>query len=74
MWTRPAGRCPEGLVAEGNRIVILGFAHMRTVATGREWKTRFVHAMRIQDGKIQRFEAHFDTAACVEAHGLVAAA
>ncbi len=30
-------------------------------------------AVRIQS-KIQRFEAYFDTAACVEAHGPVAAA
>jgi ketosteroid isomerase-like protein len=30
--------------------------------------------VRIHDRKIQRFEAYFDTAACVEAHGLVAAA
>jgi uncharacterized protein len=65
---------PEEYVAAGDRVVVLGFARMRTVATGREWATRFVHAVRIHDGRIQRFEAYFDTAACVEAHGLVAAA
>jgi uncharacterized protein len=64
---------PEEYVAEGDRVVVLGFARMRTIATGREWATRFVHAVRIHDGEIQRFEAYFDTAACVEAHGGVAA-
>lgn len=65
---------PEEYVAQGDRVVVLGSAHMRTVATSREWETRFVHGATIQDGKIQRFEAYFDTAACMEAHGLVAAA
>jgi ketosteroid isomerase-like protein len=65
---------PEEYLADGDRVIVLGFARMRTVATGREWATRFVHAVRIHDRKIQRFEAYFDTAACVEAHGLVAAA
>jgi ketosteroid isomerase-like protein len=61
-------------MAQDDRVVVLGSARMRTLATGREWATRFVHAATIQDGKIVRFEAYFDTAACREAHGLVAAA
>jgi ketosteroid isomerase-like protein len=65
---------PEEYVAQGDRVVVLGFARMRTVATSRRWETRFVHAVRIRDGKVARFEAYFDTAACVEAHGLVATA
>ena len=65
---------PEEYVAQGDRVVVLGFARMRAVATSRRWETRFVHAVRIRDGKVARFEACFDTAACVEAHGLVATA
>ena len=64
---------PEEYVAQGDRVVVLGFARMHTVATGREWETHFVHAVRTRDGLIERFEAYFDTAACVRAHGLVAA-
>lgn len=65
---------PDEYVAQLDRVVVLGFARMRTVATGREWESPFVHAVRIREGKIERFEAYFDTAACVRAHGLVAAA
>jgi uncharacterized protein len=65
---------PEEYVAQGDRVVVLGFARMRTTATAREWETRFVHVVRIRDGRVARFEAHFDTAACVEAHRLAAAA
>lgn len=65
---------PEEYVAQGDRVVVLGFVRMRTVATGRDWETKFVHAVRTRDGMIERFEAYFDTAACVRAHGLIAAA
>jgi uncharacterized protein len=65
---------PEEYVAEGDRVVVLGFARMSTAATAREWKTRFVHVVRVRDGRVARFEAHFDTAACVEAHRLAPAA
>ena len=59
---------PEEYLGRGGRVVVLGFARMRTVSTGREWQTRFVHVVTAPYGKIERFEAHFDTAACVEAH------
>ena len=65
---------PQEYVAQGDRVVVLGFARMRAAATGREWETAFAHAMRIRDGRIDRFEAYFDTAACMEAHGLLTAA
>jgi ketosteroid isomerase-like protein len=58
----------EDLVAEGDRVVVLGSVHMRTIATGREWQTRFAHVVTLREGLVVRFEAHFDTAACVRAH------
>lgn len=65
---------PEEFVAQGDRVDVFGYAQIRTRATGQEWETRFVHAVTVRQGKIQRFEAFFDTAACLQAHGLVAAA
>ena len=65
---------PEEYVAQGDRVVVLGFARMVTAATGRKWETRFVHVVRIRDNKVARFEAYFDTAACVDARRLATAA
>ena len=59
---------PEEYVVQDGRGVVLGFARMRAASTGREWQTRFVHVVTAPYGKIERFEAYFDTAACVEAH------
>ncbi|MGH3040484.1 MAG: nuclear transport factor 2 family protein [Gaiellaceae bacterium] len=62
---------PHEYVAQGDRVVVLGFARMRATPTRREWETAFAHAVRIRDGRIDRFEAYFDTAACMEAHSLL---
>jgi len=36
--------------------------------TGRQWETRWVHAFTVVGGKIDSWDAFFDTAAAVEAH------
>jgi ketosteroid isomerase-like protein len=55
----------EEFVAQGNLVIVLGTVGMRTIATGREWATRFAHAITVRDGLVRRYEAIFDTAACV---------
>jgi ketosteroid isomerase-like protein len=55
-------------VAQGDRVLVLGTSRGKARSTGRIWETRFVHAFTIRAGKVQTFEAYFDTAAAVEAY------
>jgi ketosteroid isomerase-like protein len=55
-------------IAQGDHVVVLGSYCARARRTGREWETDFVHVSTIRDGKLQRFESYFDTAAFLEAH------
>lgn len=57
----------EELVAQGDRVVALGFFRGRALATGREWQTRFVHSITLRDGLWARVEDYFDTAAAMAA-------
>src|SRR5688500_2640746 len=57
----------EELVAQGDRVVALGFFRGRALATGRVWETRFVHAITLRDGRWARLEDYFDTAAAMAA-------
>jgi uncharacterized protein len=58
---------PSDLVAQGDHVAVLGTYRGRVKSTGHEWVTNFVHVLTIRNGKIQRFEAHCDTAAALEA-------
>jgi uncharacterized protein len=62
----------DELVAGGDLVVALGSAQMRAVPTGADWETPYVHVFTFRDGKVQRFQAHFNTAAALQARGLVA--
>jgi len=61
--------CPTEMVAQDDRVVLLGTFRGRAVPTGREWTTEFVHGYTIREGKTRRFESYFDTAAFPVAHG-----
>lgn len=58
----------DEIVLAGLRAVALGLFRGRARDTRREWETRFVHVLTVRDGRLNSFEAHFDTAAAVEAH------
>jgi len=64
---------PTEMVAQGDKVVVLGTFRGRAVPTGREWTTDFVHVYTIREGKTRRFESYFDTAAFLVAHGLLPA-
>jgi uncharacterized protein len=55
-------------IADGDRAAVPGFFRGRSRGTGREWETWFVHVLTVRDGRLVGFEAHFDTAAAVDAH------
>lgn len=49
-------------------VCALGTFTGRAKPTGREWSTRFVHVLTVEDGRLSRWESFFDTAAAIEAH------
>jgi ketosteroid isomerase-like protein len=55
------------MLADADVVLALGDFRGRAKASGREWSTRFVHALAITDGRLRRWEAFFDTAAAVAA-------
>lgn len=56
------------LIAEGDAVMAVGTFRGRAKPDGREWVTSFVHHLTISDGRLDRWEAFFDTAAALEAH------
>lgn len=61
----------DELVGGGDLVVALGSARVRAAPTGVEWESPFVHVFTLRDGKVQRFQAHFNTAASLQARGLI---
>ena len=53
----------DDLIAEGDKVVVLGQATWHAKQTGRSFDTPFIHVFTLSDGKIARFEARADTAA-----------
>ena len=49
-------------VAQGDKVVVLGHYVWHVKATGKEWKSDFVHALSVRDGKVTRFQEYTDTA------------
>lgn len=64
---------PETYVQDGDRIVVLGRHHGRTVA-GNDFENHFAHAWTMRDGKALTFTEYFDTAKINAALGQLATA
>ncbi len=54
-------------VAQGDRVVVLGYARGRVKITGHSFEERWAHVATLREGKVTRFEAYGDTAAIVAA-------
>ncbi len=54
------------MVSEGDRVVVFGREHMRVKATGKEYKSDWVHAYTLKDGQVVRFDEYIDTGAIIE--------
>jgi ketosteroid isomerase-like protein len=50
-------------IAQGNKVVVLGFDESRAKLTGRTYHNDWVHVWTIQDGKIAGIRTYNDTAA-----------
>ena len=54
-------------IAQGNKVVVIGYERGRAKPTGRLYEIEFVHLWSVRDGKISEFWVYTDTAALVEA-------
>ena len=59
---------PREIVAQGDRVVSLGYYQWRIKATGREFECDFAHVFTIRDGQIVAFQEYTDTAAVAAAY------
>lgn len=59
---------PREFVAQGDKVVSLGYYKWRVKETGREFESDFVHIFTIRDGKVAGFREHFDTAVVAAAY------
>ena len=53
----------KDVIAENDKVVVLGEATWLVRSTGRTYDSQWVHVFTMRDGKVTRFEAHADTAA-----------
>ena len=52
----------KSLIDGGDKVIVLGYEHMRVKNTGREYKSNWIHMYTLADGKIVGFEEFIDTA------------
>lgn len=50
-----------------DKVIVLGFEHIRAKATGKEWKSPWIHVFWIRDGKCCKLREWYDTASMSEA-------
>jgi ketosteroid isomerase-like protein len=54
-------------IAQGNKVVVLGYQRGKARPTGRPYEIEFVHLWSLRDGRCIEFRVFNDTAALVEA-------
>ena len=59
---------PREFIAQGEKVVALGYYSWRVKATGREYEGDWAHVFTIRDGKIAGFQEYTDTAAIADAY------
>jgi len=59
---------PRELIAEADRVIVLGSYRWRVKANGHEFGCDFSHAWTVSNGKATVFQEFMDTAVCVNAY------
>ena len=57
----------KSFVDGGDRVIVIGYEHMRVKSTGREYQSNWIHMYTLNAGKIVAFEEFIDTAELVSA-------
>jgi uncharacterized protein len=65
---------PREFVAEGDRVLVVGWERARVKATNRMYQSDWVMAFTVQNGKVTKFHEYGDTQANAEAHVQTASA
>jgi ketosteroid isomerase-like protein len=58
---------PPEYLAQGDRVLVVGFAEGKTKATGKAWKDNWVFAITVRDGKLTNIREYIDTQALARA-------
>ena len=58
---------PRSFLADGDKVVVMGYEEGEVRKTGRPWKTHFTHAFTVANGKITQHREYVDTQAISEA-------
>ena len=58
---------PPEYVAEGDRVMVIGFARGRIKATNRTWEDHWVFAITVRNGKLTNIREYLDTQALARA-------
>ena len=64
---KPSNLSLRDFIAQGNKVVVVGYQRGRAKPTGRLYEIEFVHLWSVRDGKISEFWVYTDTVALVEA-------
>ena len=57
----------HNFVAQGDHVCVQGTWRARAKPTGRTFQLNYVQAFTVRDGKVQKYEGYWDTAAHAEA-------
>jgi uncharacterized protein len=58
---------PREFIAQGNRVLVVGYAEGAVRATGRAFKDHWIFAITIEDGKLSNIREYVDTQALANA-------
>jgi ketosteroid isomerase-like protein len=61
---------PEQFLAQADKVVVLGHFTMRVKATGREFRSDWVHVWAVADGKFRHVREYVDSLAVSRAHAV----
>ena len=63
---------PREFVAQGDRVLVVGFARGRIIATNRTFEDDWVFAITVRNGKLTNIREYIDTQALVRASEMAA--
>jgi len=52
---------PSQMIAEDDKVVVIGTATWKALNTGRQYDNPFVHIFTIRDNRVARFDSYWDT-------------
>jgi ketosteroid isomerase-like protein len=58
---------PREFVAQGDRVLVVGFARGKIKATNRAWEDHWIFAITVRDGKVTNIREYLDTQALARA-------